>query len=53
MDNTHFGFEQVDKKDKEHLVREVFSSVAENYDLMNNIMSSQNKVKTEVHLYNR
>jgi demethylmenaquinone methyltransferase/2-methoxy-6-polyprenyl-1,4-benzoquinol methylase/2-methoxy-6-polyprenyl-1,4-benzoquinol methylase len=39
MDNTHFGFEQVDKKDKEHLVREVFSSVAENYDLMNNLMS--------------
>jgi len=36
---THFGFEQVDEKDKEKKVGRVFSSVADNYDLMNDAMS--------------
>ncbi|KTD52036.1 ubiquinone/menaquinone biosynthesis methyltransferase [Legionella quinlivanii] len=36
---THFGFESVAWEDKEKKVREVFQSVAENYDLMNNLMS--------------
>ena len=36
---THFGFKQVDEKDKEKKVGGVFSSVADNYDLMNDAMS--------------
>ena len=36
---THFGFKQVDSKDKVKLVRGVFDSVAENYDIMNDLMS--------------
>ena len=36
---THFGFEQVNEKDKEKKVGGVFSSVADNYDLMNDAMS--------------
>ncbi|MEP6907870.1 MAG: bifunctional demethylmenaquinone methyltransferase/2-methoxy-6-polyprenyl-1,4-benzoquinol methylase UbiE [Pseudoxanthomonas sp.] len=36
---THFGFKDVDAKDKQKLVGEVFSSVAGNYDLMNDLMS--------------
>lgn len=36
---THFGFKDVDSKDKQKLVGEVFSSVAGNYDLMNDLMS--------------
>ena len=36
---TDFGFEQVDEKDKEKKVGGVFSSVADNYDLMNDAMS--------------
>ncbi|WP_394754185.1 bifunctional demethylmenaquinone methyltransferase/2-methoxy-6-polyprenyl-1,4-benzoquinol methylase UbiE [Crenothrix sp.] len=36
---THFGFKQVDSKDKVNLVRGVFDSVAENYDIMNDLMS--------------
>ena len=36
---THFGFEQVDEKDKEKKVGGVFSAVADNYDLMNDAMS--------------
>ncbi len=34
-----FGFREVPEADKEHLVREVFSSVAKRYDLMNDLMS--------------
>src|SRR3984893_14697417 len=37
--NTHFGFQQVPLKEKTQKVAEVFSSVAENYDLMNDLMS--------------
>ena len=36
---THFGYEQVDWKDKQRRVAGVFDSVAENYDLMNDAMS--------------
>ncbi|CEK09225.1 bifunctional demethylmenaquinone methyltransferase/2-methoxy-6-polyprenyl-1,4-benzoquinol methylase UbiE [Legionella hackeliae] len=36
---THFGFESVAWDEKEKKVGAVFKSVAENYDLMNNIMS--------------
>lgn len=36
---THFGFSSVAWQDKEKKVGEVFHSVAENYDLMNNLMS--------------
>ena len=36
---THFGFKDVAAKDKQKLVGDVFSSVAGNYDLMNDLMS--------------
>lgn len=36
---THFGFRDVPTGDKQKLVGEVFSSVAGNYDLMNDLMS--------------
>jgi demethylmenaquinone methyltransferase/2-methoxy-6-polyprenyl-1,4-benzoquinol methylase len=35
-----FGFRDVPEAEKEHLVREVFSSVARNYDIMNDLMSA-------------
>ena len=38
-DTTHFGFRDVPTGDKQKLVGEVFSSVAGNYDLMNDLMS--------------
>src|ERR1041385_870979 len=34
-----FGFREVPESEKEGLVREVFSSVARRYDLMNDLMS--------------
>ncbi|MGO1119019.1 bifunctional demethylmenaquinone methyltransferase/2-methoxy-6-polyprenyl-1,4-benzoquinol methylase UbiE [Rhodovibrionaceae bacterium A322] len=36
---THFGFRDVRREEKAPLVQGVFSSVAENYDLMNDLMS--------------
>jgi len=36
---THFGYRTVDEDDKERLVGHVFSSVASNYDVMNDLMS--------------
>jgi len=36
---THFGFRDVDARDKQRLVGEVFTSVAGKYDLMNDLMS--------------
>lgn len=36
---THFGFRQVDADKKAGLVADVFSSVANKYDLMNDVMS--------------
>lgn len=38
-DTTHFGFRDVPKAEKQHRVREVFDSVADKYDLMNDVMS--------------
>ena len=36
---THFGFEEVNESDKSRRVKDVFSSVASQYDLMNDLMS--------------
>jgi demethylmenaquinone methyltransferase/2-methoxy-6-polyprenyl-1,4-benzoquinol methylase len=36
---THFGFQTVDEAEKASRVREVFDTVAGNYDLMNDLMS--------------
>ncbi len=36
---THFGFEQVSPREKTARVKHVFESVAERYDLMNDLMS--------------
>lgn len=36
---THFGYKQVNKEDKVNMVRGVFDSVADKYDLMNDLMS--------------
>ena len=37
---THFGYETVDAKEKAGRVADVFHSVADNYDLMNDLMSA-------------
>ena len=37
---TSFGFKEVEKEEKEGMVREVFLKVAPTYDLMNDIMSA-------------
>ena len=37
---THFGYETVDAKEKAGRVAGVFHSVADNYDLMNDLMSA-------------
>ncbi len=39
-DTTHFGFEQVAEGEKAQRVAGVFSSVAQKYDLMNDLMSA-------------
>jgi len=36
---THFGYQTVDKQEKESLVAGVFHSVAQQYDIMNDLMS--------------
>ena len=36
---THFGYQTVDKKEKESKVASVFHSVAQQYDVMNDLMS--------------
>ena len=40
MNQTHFGFKQVDESQKSSLVKAVFSSVASKYDIMNDFMSA-------------
>ena len=37
---THFGYETIDAKEKAGKVADVFHSVADNYDLMNDLMSA-------------
>src|SRR5436309_10198769 len=37
---THFGFRDVSLADKQTLVNDVFHSVAQRYDLMNDLMSA-------------
>ena len=39
VNKTHFGYREVDADDKKNLVNDVFSSVANQYDLMNDLMS--------------
>lgn len=39
VSQTHFGYHQVDERDKPRRVRAVFDSVATRYDLMNDLMS--------------
>lgn len=39
-DTTHFGFREVQEKQKAKLVAEVFTSVASKYDVMNDVMSA-------------
>lgn len=39
-EKTHFGYQQVDKTEKEQMVAGVFDSVAKNYDIMNDVMSA-------------
>ena len=36
---SKFGLELIDSDEKTHKVQDVFSSVAANYDLMNDLMS--------------
>ena len=38
-ETTHFGYQTVDKENKESLVAGVFHSVAQQYDIMNDLMS--------------
>ncbi|MEY4084048.1 MAG: hypothetical protein RL483_1417 [Pseudomonadota bacterium] len=40
MSHTHFGFQQVPEQEKARRVRRVFDSVAQNYDVMNDLMSA-------------
>ena len=39
MEKTKFGYKDIDQKDKPSKVNEVFTSVSNRYDLMNDIMS--------------
>ncbi|WP_341793643.1 MULTISPECIES: bifunctional demethylmenaquinone methyltransferase/2-methoxy-6-polyprenyl-1,4-benzoquinol methylase UbiE [unclassified Rickettsia] len=39
MNQTNFGFKKVNLTDKQHLVNNIFTGVADKYDLMNDLMS--------------
>ena len=39
-DSTHFGYRSVPVEEKAGLVRGVFDSVADRYDIMNDLMSA-------------
>ena len=39
MEKTKFGYKDIDQKDKPSRVNQVFTSVSNRYDLMNDIMS--------------
>ena len=39
QETTHFGYQTVDKKDKQEQVADAFHSVAQQYDVMNDLMS--------------
>ncbi|NBV06726.1 MAG: bifunctional demethylmenaquinone methyltransferase/2-methoxy-6-polyprenyl-1,4-benzoquinol methylase UbiE [Proteobacteria bacterium] len=58
-EKTHFGFKQVNREEKSDLVKEIFSSVAKKYDLMNDLMSGgihriwKNKMVQEIDLQNQ
>ena len=41
---THFGFKEVDEKDKSSHVGDVFSSVAGNYDIMNDAIDDKDVI---------
>lgn len=55
-EKTHFGFKEVNREEKASLVKEIFSSVATKYDLMNDLMSAgahrlwKNKMVEEISL---
>ena len=38
-ETTHFGYEEVPISEKQERVSQVFSSVANRYDIMNDVMS--------------
>lgn len=40
LSKTHFGFKEVNREEKPNLVNQVFSSVANRYDVMNDLMSA-------------
>ena len=48
-DKTHFGYKTVDKKDKAGLVADVFDSVADKYDVMNDPFSGRLRKFLEKH----
>ena len=39
MEKTKFGYKEIDQKDKPSKVNQIFTSVSNRYDLMNDIMS--------------
>lgn len=53
---TDFGFKRINRDEKEHLVKGIFSNVAKKYDLMNDLMSAgvhriwKNKMVDEINL---
>lgn len=56
-DRVSFGFKEVDREEKSGLVKEIFSSVAKKYDLMNDLMSAgvhriwKNKMIEEINFF--